>query len=52
MFNDLTKDTTIKAFKKVGLSIYDNNGKIKQADTLMLELNKKFAGLDKDKKRW
>ena len=50
MFNDLTKDTTIKAFKKVGLSIYDNNGKIKQADTLMLELNKKFAGLDKDKK--
>lgn len=50
MFNDLTKDTTIKAFKKVGISIYDNNGKIKQADTLMLELNKKFAGLDKDKK--
>lgn len=50
MFNDLTKDTTIKAFKKVGINLYDNNGKIKQADTLMLELNKKFAGLDKDKK--
>lgn len=50
MFNDLTKDTTIKAFKKVGINLYDNNGKIKQADGLMLELNKKFAGLDKDKK--
>ncbi len=50
MFNDLTKDTTIKAFNKVGISIYENNGKIRQADTLMLELNKKFAGLDKDKK--
>ena len=50
MFNDLTKDTTIKAFKKVGINIYDNNGAIKQGDTLMLELNKKFAGLDKDKK--
>lgn len=50
MFNDLTKDTTIKAFQKVGISIYNNNGKIKQADALMLELNKKFAGLDKDKK--
>lgn len=50
MFNDLTKDTTIKAFNKVGISIYDNNGKIRQADNLMLELNKKFAGLDKDKK--
>lgn len=49
MFNDLTKDATIKAFNKVGISIYDNNGKIRQADALMLELNKKFAGLDKDK---
>lgn len=50
MFNDLTKESTIKAFKKVGISIYDNNGAIKQGDTLLLELNKKFRGLDKDKK--
>lgn len=50
MFNDLTKDSTIKAFKKVGISIYDNNGAIKQGDTLMLELNKKFMELDGDKK--
>lgn len=50
MFNDLTKDTTIKAFKKVGISLYENNGKIKQADSLMMELNKKFASLDGDKK--
>lgn len=50
MFNDLTKDATIKAFKKVGINIYDTSGKIKQADTLMMELNKKFSGLDNDKK--
>lgn len=50
MFNDLTKDSTIKAFKKVGISIYDNNGAIKQGDTLMLELNKKFMELDGDNK--
>lgn len=50
MFNDLTKDATIKAFKNIGLSIYDNNGQIKQADTLMMELNKKFLSLDGDKK--
>lgn len=50
MFNDLTKDATIKAFKNVGISIYDANGQIKQADNLMLELNKKFIGLDGDKK--
>lgn len=50
MFNDLTKDATIKAFKKVGVNIYDTSGKIKQADTLMMELNKKFSGLDNDKK--
>lgn len=50
MYNDLTKDATIKAFKKVGISVYDASGKIKQADNLMLELNKKFSGLDSDKK--
>ena len=50
MFNDLTKDATIKAFKKVGISIYDNNGAIKQGDTLMLELNKKFSEMDSAKK--
>lgn len=50
MFNDLTKDATIKAFKKIGISIYDTNGNIKQADSLMMELNKKILALDGDKK--
>lgn len=50
MFNDLTKDATIKAFKKIGISIYGTNGNIKQADSLMMELNKKFLALDGDKK--
>lgn len=48
MFNDLTKKSTIDAFKKVGLSVYDSSGKIKQADLLMLELNKKFRGISTD----
>ncbi|WP_455592943.1 phage tail tape measure protein [Bacteroides sp.] len=50
MFNDLTKDATIKAFKKVGINVYDTSGKLKQADSIMLELNKKFRELDSDKK--
>ncbi len=50
MFNDLTKQTTIEAFKKVGINVYDNNKQLKQADTLLVELNNKFRNLDSDKK--
>ena len=42
LFTDFTKQTTIDAFKKVGISIFDNNNKIKQADKLIVELNSKF----------
>lgn len=45
LFNDLTKDTTIKAFEKIGISMYDNNGKFRQADAILLDLNKKFREL-------
>ncbi|MCX6232437.1 MAG: phage tail tape measure protein [Bacteroidetes bacterium] len=45
-FNDLTKATTIKSFKSVGVDVFDANKHFKQADTLMLELQKKFKGLD------
>jgi TP901 family phage tail tape measure protein len=48
LFNDLTKNTTVKAFKKIGINVYDANGKFKQADKLLIELNNKFRGLDKD----
>ncbi|SDC53097.1 phage tail tape measure protein [Williamwhitmania taraxaci] len=50
LFNDLTKQTTIDAFKKIGISMYDNSGKIKQADKLMLELNAKFKALGSNDK--
>jgi TP901 family phage tail tape measure protein len=50
IFNNLTKKSTIEAFNKVGISVMDASGKIKQVDTLMLELNKKFSKLDSDKK--
>lgn len=50
MFNNLTKDVTIKAFKIIGISIYDTNGNIKQTASLMIELNKKSLALDGDKK--
>ncbi len=45
LFNDLTKDTTIKAFEKIGISMYDSNGKFRQADAILLDLNKKFRDL-------
>lgn len=49
MFNDLTKAATIDAFEGVGMSMYETNGQLKQADKLLLELNKKFQGLSDDK---
>ena len=45
LFNDLTKETTVKAFEKIGISMYDNNGKFRQADEILLELNRKFKEL-------
>jgi len=49
LFDNLTKKSTIDAFRKIGISIYDTNGRIKQADSLMLELNKKFRQAKDDK---
>ncbi|GHV13675.1 hypothetical protein FACS1894169_01190 [Bacteroidia bacterium] len=49
LFNDLTKATTVKAFKKIGIDIFDSNKQLKQADTIMLELNDKFNKMNNDK---
>ncbi|MDR0830641.1 MAG: phage tail tape measure protein [Prevotellaceae bacterium] len=49
LFDDLTKASTIKAFKSVGINMYESNGQFKQADKLLLELNKKFVSLKDDK---
>lgn len=49
LFNDLTKKTTIDAFTKAGINVYDANKQFKQADTLLFELNAKFRALDNDK---
>jgi len=45
LFNDLSKATTIDAFKKMGISVFDVNKKFKQADVLLLELQEKFRKL-------
>ncbi|GAB6121670.1 phage tail tape measure protein [Dysgonomonas termitidis] len=49
LFNDLTKATTVKAFKKIGIDLFDSNKRLKQADMIMLELNDKFLKLKNDK---
>ena len=49
LFNDLTKKTTIDAFKRIGVDFYDINGELKQADIIMMELNKKFGELKDDR---
>lgn len=49
LFNDLTKASTIKAFQKVGISMFDANKQLKQADVIMLELNEKFMKMKDDK---
>ncbi len=48
-FNDLFKSSTIDAFKKVGIDLFDVNGKAKQVDVIMKELNHKFATAKNDK---
>ena len=51
LFNDLTKKTSIEALEKVVGSMYDVDGKVKQVDQIMLELNRKFIELgDQDRK--
>jgi len=42
-FTDLFKKDIVKSFKSVGIELYDINGKAKQVDKIMLELNAKFA---------
>jgi hypothetical protein len=49
LFNDLTKGQTVKAFKNVGIDVFDANKQLKQADVIMLELNDKFRKMDSDK---
>ncbi|NDW19140.1 phage tail tape measure protein [Dysgonomonas sp. 216] len=49
LFNDLTKKSTVDAFKKIGINFYDTNKQLKQADVIMLELNKKFMQMKDDK---
>ncbi|GAB6119583.1 phage tail tape measure protein [Dysgonomonas termitidis] len=49
LFNDLTKASTIKAFKRVGIDMFDANKQLKQADVIMLELNDKFMKMKDDK---
>ena len=49
LFNDLTKESTLAALKSVKINPFDDNKKLKQADTILLELNKKFRDLKGDK---
>jgi len=49
LFNDLTKETTIKAFERIGIHMYDVNGRFRQADDILMELNKKFRNLTDDR---
>ncbi|MFV0310529.1 MAG: phage tail tape measure protein [Dysgonomonas sp.] len=49
LFNDLTKSQTVKAFKSIGIDLFDNNKQLKQADVIMLELNDKFLKMKNDK---
>lgn len=45
LFTDYSKASTIKGFKSAGIDMFDSSGRIKQADQLLLELDKKFKAL-------
>lgn len=49
LFNDLTRPTTVKAFKSVGIDLFNVRGELKQADIIMMELNKKFLQMKDDR---
>lgn len=49
LFNDLTKKSTVDAFKKIGINMYSSNGQLRQADQIMLDLNNKFMQMGDDK---
>jgi TP901 family phage tail tape measure protein len=49
LFNDLTKSQTVKAFKSIGIDLFDSNRQLKQADQIMLELNDKFRMMKNDR---
>lgn len=51
LFNDLTKQTTIDAFKKIGINVFDSNGQFRQADKLLVELQKRFRELGTNDQR-
>lgn len=48
-FQDLFKPETRKAFKDVGINLYDTHNKAKQVGDIILELNKKFSKLGDNK---
>ena len=43
---DEGSESAQKTFKKVGVSIYDTNGKLKNQETIMTESIKKLAGME------
>ena len=51
LFNDLTKKETISALNAIGISFFDSNNKIKQADKILIELNRKFKEFGNNDKR-
>ena len=50
LFTDYSKASTIKGFKSAGIDMFDSTGRIKQADQLLLELDKKFKALGNNDK--
>lgn len=44
-FQDLGKQSTIDGFKKIGVSVYDANGNMRQADQILKDLVPKFQSM-------
>lgn len=50
-FTDLFKASTVKAFKKAGIDMFDSvTGKARQVDQIMIDLNKRFMMTGSDQK--
>jgi TP901 family phage tail tape measure protein len=44
-FQDLTKDSTVKGLKSIGVSVYDASGAMRQADDILKDLVPRLSGM-------
>lgn len=48
-FDGLTQDATVKGLKSIGIAMYDNKGNMKDLQSIIVQVDKKFKGMSSQK---